>query len=565
MTESTTNQFKVGIVFFFALFVLGAATVSVGKLDIFRKTYMMEIEFKNVGGLKEGDPVRVSGLEKGRVERLDLQPGMVLVTLRMHEKITLYADYTIQVAMSSLVGGRHVAIEAGDPARPVVETDVADSGKRGATKPVRLRGNPPSSAVDEIGELVKENKKAVTDFIANLNEISATLKNGKGTLGKLLNDDQLYLEVTAAVKDAREAVVELKKAGDVITKVGDVVGKVRDQLDKGEGTLARLLQSDEVYNSLKGAADKLNELLEKTNNGEGTFGKLINDPALYDEAKSLVTQVKDAVASVQKITDKIENGNGPMGKLLSDEKLAQDLADTVAEAKAITTSLKNIVAQVESGEGVAGKLIFNKAMGDKAEGAMDALDKTLGAAGRVKTLVTFGSHYYSETNLFGPRASLQIYPTEDRYFEIGGIAWPATDRTPWRFPEQLEREEGKVFIKATALLGFKWMDGRLDTAIGMLEGKVGARASYRLTIPWLEHDVTVAAEVRQAYTDPDDLDENAGKINTRVYLDTKIWKWFHAQIGVNRLFHDPELFAGVSFTYEDEDIRTFISLIGLAK
>lgn len=553
MQDNTANTFKVGIVFTIALLVLGAATVSVGHLDIFKKTYNLHVEFKNVGGLKEGDAVRVSGLELGRVDRLDLKPGKVIVTLRMHGPIDIREDYSIQVAMSSLVGGRHVAIEAGTPERPKVDTTQV------------LTGLPPGSPVDEIGELVKENREAVKQFISNLNDISAQLKRGEGTLGKLLHDDKLYTQATDAIADIREAVKELKKAGDVITKAGDVIGKVRDQLDKGEGTLAKLITSDEVYNSLKGSAEKLNEILSKAERGEGTVGKILNDPSLYDEAKALMTQMKDAVASVQKITEKIEKGEGAAGRLLSDDKLAQDLADTVAEAKEVAGSLKNIMAKIDNGQGTIGKLINEPALYDKAEGTLDAMDKTLGAASRVKTLVTVGSHYYSESRIPGPYASLQIFPTEDRYFEVGGIAWPATDRTPWRFPEQFEREEGKVFIKASALLGFKWMDGRLDTAVGLLEGKVGARASYRLTIPWIEHDVTIAAEVRQAYTDPDDLDERAGKVNTRVYLDTKIWKWFHAQVGVNRLFHDPEVFGGLSFTYEDNDIRTFISLIGLAK
>jgi phospholipid/cholesterol/gamma-HCH transport system substrate-binding protein len=553
MTESATNQFKVGIIFFIGLLVLLFASVSLAHLDLFKKTYELKVEFKNVGGLKEGDPVRVAGLELGRVDRLALHPGGVEATLRMHGAIDIREDYVIQVAMSSLVGGRHVAVDPGTPEKPSVNT-------KGV-----LTGLPPSSAVDEIGELVKENRKAVQEFIANLNEVSGALKRGEGTLGKLFRDDSLYNEVIAGVKDAREAVTELKKAGDVITKVGDVVGKVRDQLDTGKGSLAKLLYEDDLYNNLKASTEELKVLLAKANNGEGTLGKLMNDPELYNEAKALVAQLKETVASVQKITDKIDNGNGPLARVLNDEKLGQDLADTVAEAREITKSLKNVMAQIESGEGVIGKMIFNDAMGDKAEGAMDALDKTLGAAGRVKTLVGFGAHYYSESKVPGPWVKLQIFPTEDRYFEVGAVAWPATDRTPWVFPEQLEREESNVFIKATALLGFKWMDGRLDTAVGMLEGKIGARASYRVTIPWLEHDVTIAAEVRQAYTDPDELDERAGKVNTRVYLDTKIWKWFHAQVGVNRVFHDPELYGGVSFTYEDEDIRTFISLIGLAK
>ncbi|MCE9584237.1 MAG: MlaD family protein [Planctomycetes bacterium] len=546
MTESTANNFKVGFVYFTFLIILMVATVTFGKLDFWKKTYHLRVEFKNVGGLKDGDPVRVSGLELGRVDRLELHPGGVLVSLKMHGPIDLRENYQIAVTMSSLVGGRHVAIEAGDADRPSIDATAI------------LHGEPPSSAIDEMGEILKENRKAVREFIANLNDISDSLKNGKGTLGRLLKDDTLYTQVTDTVSEVRGAVAELKKAGEVI-------GKVKDQLDKGEGTLAKLLMSNDVYDSLKASADRISSILAKAERGEGTLGKILNDPSMYDEARELVAQMKDAVASVQKVVDKINNGEGTAGKLLNDEKLAQDLMDTVAQAKEVAGSIKNITEKIDKGQGTIGKLINESGLYDQAESALGSLDKTLGAATRVKTYVTIGSRYYINTKLFAPYGALRVYPNEDRYIEFGAVGWPASTSTPWDYPEKDKHDKGKFFINYTGLLGFTFMDGRLDVAGGLLEGKLGIRAGYRFTIPKLDHDVSVVAEVRGPFDDKDKLDERTGAVMARIYLDTKVWRWFHVQAGVSSLARHPEFFAGASFTYEDEDIRTFISLIGLAK
>ncbi|MBI2923771.1 MAG: MCE family protein [Planctomycetes bacterium] len=539
------KYFKVGIVFFVAFIILGAATVSIGHFNPFEKTFDVFIHFPEVSGLKEGDPVRVEGMEVGRVTGLKLGPqGGVDVVIRLKKNVKLTKDCTVAVSMSSLVGGRHVAIKQGKALEAVEDKDW-------------LKGEPAAGAFDAIGEVVKENREAVRAFVQNLREISDSLNQGKGTMGRLLKDEALYEEVTAAVREAKEAVAEMKKAGALIQKV-------QDQLDKGEGTLAKLLMSNEVYDDLRATTTSIREILAKAERGEGTVGKMLNDERLYEEARDLVAEMKEAVASVKRITDKVENGQGPAGRLLNDEEMAEKMAETIAEVKDLATSLKNIAQKIERGEGSIGKLVNEDVLYDRAASTLESMDKTLGAVSRTKTYVTFGSNYYGETAMAAPYANLRLYPKPDRYFEIGGVMWPASKDSRWTFPEKVKDDEGKTFFKATALLGFEFMDNRLGLAGGLLEGTFGGRLSYRLTIPWIDHDVTAIAEVRGAYDDPDKLDERVGSVMIRGYLDTKIWRWFHVQAGASRIGHDAEFFAGLSFTYEDEDIKTFISLIGLA-
>ncbi|NUN49156.1 MAG: MCE family protein [Candidatus Brocadiae bacterium] len=553
MSEARANTFKVGMLFFVALVILGAATVSVGNLDFLQKTWDLQVHFVNVGGLKTGDPVRVSGLDMGRVKALELRPDGVLVTLRMTTDIDLKEDYGFEVMMSTLVGGRHIAVEQGTP------------GRKSVDKSVVLRGRAPGSAVDEIADLVRENRDSVRDFVANLKEISESLKRGDGTLGRLLKDEGLYDEARAALGEIRAGVAEVKKAGAVIEDV-------KKQLDSGEGTLVKLLKSNEMYDDLKATTEKLRLVVEKAEKGEGTIGRLLNDERLYDDARATVEQLREAVASVQRMVDKVESGEGTVGKLLNDAELARKLEETVAEVRDLAGSMRSIAGKVDRGEGAIGKLVNETALYDsaketvdKANSALESLDKTLGKVARVKTYVTFGSRYYAGTGVPAPTASIRIYPSQDRYFEVGGVAWIASrDTDHWTFPEKVEDDRGETFLQPTALLGWTFMDNRLDLAGGLLEGKFGGRAGYRFTIPWLEHDVSLYGEVRGSWDDEDELDEDAGKIMARVYIDTKIWRWFHVHAGVSRIGEEPEFFGGLTFRYEDEDIRTFIGLLGLS-
>jgi phospholipid/cholesterol/gamma-HCH transport system substrate-binding protein len=554
MQEGKGSSFKVGLLFFVGLVILGAATVTIGNLDwIFGGTSILKVAFLEVSGLKEGDPVRISGVEMGRVEKLELVQGGVLCVLRMTEKYELREDAVFTVAQTTMVGGRHIAIFPGTPGKPRLDGSQVH------------KGTTLDTGLDAIGKIVNENRKSVQEFIANLKDISESLKGGKGTMGKLLTDDGLYNEAKSTLEEIRAAVGELKGAGELIRKVND-------QFDSGEGTLVKLLKSNEMYDKLAAAADDLKAMVEDVRAGNGTLGRLIKDPALYDDARTLIADmkeamgtIKEAVASVRRITEKVEAGEGTVGRLLNDKAMADELAATVTDVKAIAASLKNIVAKVERGEGTIGKLVNEEKLYEQATASLEALDKTLGQASRTRAYVTLGTRYYGETQMLAPHASLRIYPREDRYLEAGVAIWPAGRNSRWDFPEKRKEDRGDTFYQPTVMLGWSFFDNRVDVAGGLLEGRFGGRVSGRLTIPYLDHDVSIVGEIRDAHDDPKKLDERVGSLMARAYLDTKIWRWFHVQAGVSRIGHDAEFFAGATFTYEDEDIRTFISLIGLAK
>src|SRR5207245_10807193 len=67
-------------------------------------------EFANVKGLKEGDPVRVSGVKKGRVQQVQLQRvGRVTVTLQLSPDVRPHRDATATAAAADVLGAKYVA------------------------------------------------------------------------------------------------------------------------------------------------------------------------------------------------------------------------------------------------------------------------------------------------------------------------------------------------------------------------------------------------------------------------------------------------------------------------
>src|SRR5438309_7591236 len=121
--------------------------------SITSKGVPMPVEFKNVSGLKSGDPVRVSGVKKGRVAgvRLD-RVGRVTVTLLLDPDpgVRPHVDASAAVASADFLGAKYVdynpgasdsLLAPGRPIKGVTEEQFADVAARAATSANELIGN----------------------------------------------------------------------------------------------------------------------------------------------------------------------------------------------------------------------------------------------------------------------------------------------------------------------------------------------------------------------------------------------------------------------------------------
>ncbi len=77
--------------------------------------YAVKARFGQVGGLKEGDDVRVAGVRVGQVDRLSLDPKTYFATtqLTIDAGVALPTDSTAKITSDGLLGGAHVSIEPG--------------------------------------------------------------------------------------------------------------------------------------------------------------------------------------------------------------------------------------------------------------------------------------------------------------------------------------------------------------------------------------------------------------------------------------------------------------------
>ena len=311
-----TLETRLGIFFALALVVAVIVLQMVGGTDLFTKSYTAHATFDNVQELKKGDPVKMAGVDIGRVESIELVGGKAKVTMRIQRKHPVKTDSKAIIKFTGLMGQNFVAIEGGsaqapnlEPGNPLPAGSQPDlsalmaklenvaSGVEGLTK--SFSSDNLSSLLGPVNDFLRQNSTNLTAIFSNTANVTYQISHGQGTIGKLIYDDSLYNNALATVGalqvTASQAQGFMTDARSMVTRANSIV----DQVNSGQGTLGRLLKEDTLYVQTTTAMDNLKQILEKMNRGQGTVGKLINDEAFLKNAKLTLQKLDKATEGLE--------------------------------------------------------------------------------------------------------------------------------------------------------------------------------------------------------------------------------------------------------------------------
>src|SRR5208282_2709213 len=210
----------------------------------------------------------------------------VVMRVSRHYESDILTDSAASLVTEGLLGNRYVNITLGVTGVPLKDGQEVPGTEEKAMAEVVQR------SADVLGNL-----KALSEEIQDL--ING-VKQGKGTLGKLLTDDQAYNHLNAILAK-----------GDVMIA----------NVQAGQGTIGKLVVSDEMYNKVDKGLDSVNLILTDVRSQKGTIGKLLYDPSLYDEAKQAISNGNAVIGDVRA-------GKGTLGKLATDDTLYTKLRES---------------------------------------------------------------------------------------------------------------------------------------------------------------------------------------------------------------------------------------------
>jgi phospholipid/cholesterol/gamma-HCH transport system substrate-binding protein len=134
-----TMETAVGVFLVFGLLCIGYMTVKLGHVSLLGDdSYTLFARFTSVTGLRAGSLVYISGIQVGRVEKLnmDQESQKAVVEIRIRNPIKIYDDAIASIKTEGLIGDMHLSIDPGGagtllkPGEAITETqppiDIAD-------------------------------------------------------------------------------------------------------------------------------------------------------------------------------------------------------------------------------------------------------------------------------------------------------------------------------------------------------------------------------------------------------------------------------------------------------
>lgn len=312
--NNTSQSIRVGL---FTLLGVALAWITFESLNggrLFKKEgYTLVAGFANLKGLKTGDEIRMAGVKIGNVQTTRLAGHRVEALLDIEPGVKIPTDAVASVEQSSLLAGNYLGVTFGTPGGAILKDGdeiktkntadmsevIAQLGNLGAKlegvadnigKALGGEGGQ-GSMFGRIDKLVSDNGPKLTESIANLQDITAKIKSGEGTLGRLVNDPKLHDELLSGVSEIKLA------AADARTFMSDTKGIVAD-VKSGKGALGALLYDPATAENIKASVANVRSVSDKIAKGEGTLGKLLADDTLYRDAQSTLKKADRALDSM---------------------------------------------------------------------------------------------------------------------------------------------------------------------------------------------------------------------------------------------------------------------------
>ena len=300
-----SSEAKVGIFVFIALVILVYMSLRVGGVKFGREEgYTLIVRMTDAGGLDKNASVKIAGVEVGRVKEITLEDHKARLKLLIKPDVKIGKDFTAVLKTKGLLGERYIELLPGSPAAPPLKdgdeitrvltyTDVDTlitmlgdvtqdvkavtetlkkvfGGKEGEETLKNIATNI-ESITRRLDTIISENENKVGVMIANLEEFSLSMKEVSDNLNSILTEHRGDIEsVIENVKSAAARLdVAMKSLADIAPEVKQTVasiGNVSKKIEKGEGTLGKLVNDPSLYKGIDRTVKGINKYLTRVEN-----------------------------------------------------------------------------------------------------------------------------------------------------------------------------------------------------------------------------------------------------------------------------------------------------------
>jgi phospholipid/cholesterol/gamma-HCH transport system substrate-binding protein len=205
MKTNLSQKVKTGLFVSVGIAILLVTIFIIGsQKNLFGSNFTIQVNFNDVSGLQVGNLVRFAGINVGTVDNINIiNDSTVQVTLKLQSSVKKYIkqDAFANIGSDGLMGDKIIQVSSGTATSGIVKESSLINGRN----PLNM---------DQV--MVKLNAIATNaeSLTNNLAGIVGKINNGEGSLGRLINNDQLAKNLEGTLKSTESTVKSIKKGAE---------------------------------------------------------------------------------------------------------------------------------------------------------------------------------------------------------------------------------------------------------------------------------------------------------------------------------------------------------------
>lgn len=270
-------EFKVGfLVIAISALIAGMALKVANGPGMFSGTRAYYFKSDSAGGLVQNSAVKMAGIKVGVIDKIELDHGKAKIWIALEGKAHITTSAHVEFKTDGILGDKHIELIPGKDEDP----EIQDGG--------------------EI--MLAAGKGGLDDVMADVSKVAKSMNELMDTLNHAIKEGDSSTEIGRIVKNIEKISEDVKDiTGDNKDKIGAIIDRIHNvakNIDTyiNEESLAR------VDRSLK----NIEEITAKINKGEGTLGRLINDDKTVDELNTAIENVNNFLGDAGKMETSID-------------------------------------------------------------------------------------------------------------------------------------------------------------------------------------------------------------------------------------------------------------------
>ncbi len=339
---------KVGIFVLLAIVVFAYFSIRIGTLGIMGEEdgYTVTATFDTIAGLENRAPVLYAGVRVGEVQSIELVGGKAKVTLKLDSGVQIPADAKAAVGSQGLLGEKLLEIKGGTQDAPKIQEGDSLVGSEPVSvdqlvSSINSIGQDIKAVTDSFRDVLgtEKGKTGLQKIFDNIEELSYELKDIVASNSE--DFSQIVDNMEKLSKNLDDLVTMNKDSiGASVNNFESITSELDDKLPKVLNSLADLLDStsqvlkqnqgdvDESLDNLRVASNHLEETLRsfreisgKIEKGEGTIGKLVAEDDVHDNLNNALVSLNSTLDEAKGVLGRFseyETFIGYTGEYLTD-------------------------------------------------------------------------------------------------------------------------------------------------------------------------------------------------------------------------------------------------------